>query len=195
MLGWVVAPALLTRRVCTGLRPVAVALVLLMPVSCETDQVPTQAAQSVPPPNSAPTSWLPEDVEGDWRGWSFPTGAAGYPVLLTLGFESLGTDPEDLALTQYNFQSSTGWSTIYYLPLLTEYTLRLEPDGRMQLDTVMLTTTSTGSLVEERIWKDLQMSADGKLLAGTENITLTSWLGGTMSQTNLSFWLTLERLD
>jgi hypothetical protein len=187
---------LLARRAGTGgLRTVAAAVLLLIPIGCETDQVPTQAAQSVPPPNSTPTSWLPADVEGDWRGWSFPTGTVGYPVLLTLGFEGLGTDPEDLALTQYNFQSSTGWSTIYYLPLLTEYTLRFEPDGRMQLDTVMLTSNGAGGLLEERIWKDLQMSADGKLLAGTENITLTSWLGGTMSQTYLSFWLTLERLD
>lgn len=173
----------------------AAALVLLIPTGCESDQIPTQASQSIPPPNTAQTTWLPEDLEGDWRGWSFPTGTVGFPVLLTLGFESLGTGPEDLALTRYNFQSSTGWSTIYYLPLVTEYTLRFEPDGRMQLDTVMLTLNSAGGLIEERIWKDLQISADGKLLAGTENITLTSWLGGSWSQTYLSFWLTLERLD
>ena len=178
------------------LRFLLATLLLAVGAGCETDSYPAQAGSAnSAPPNSATASWLPEDLEGMWRGWSFPTGTAGFPVQLTLGFESLGEEPEDLALTHYSFPAAGGWSTINYLANMQEYTLRFEPDGSMQLDTYIVIVDGYGNLIEERIWKDLQMAPDGETMAGFENILLTTWNGGYSVQHHLSFWLTLDRLD
>jgi hypothetical protein len=190
-----VARTLILRRDRHPLRALTAALLLPALVACESDAPPGQAAAAAGPPNSAATTWLPEDLDGEWRGWSFPTGFQGLPVQLTLGFQSLGPDPHDLVLTRYTFPAPGGWNTVNYLEEVDEYVLRFEPDGRLQLDTEMVYLDPYGNLVEERIWKDLQMAPDGETLAGREEILLTSWSGGLQSQLFLSYWLTLERLE
>ena len=189
-------PALLLRRIrgALGALPVGL-LALAVAAGCETDTVPASAGQVTPPVNTVPGEWLPADLDGLWRGWSFPTGYQGLPVYLTLGFESLGSAPEDLSLSHYSFPSTGGYGTVNYLSYLTGYTLRFDRDGTLRLDTTMLYVDGLGNLIEERIWKELHMAPDGQTLAGDENILLTTLGGGVQTQQFLSFWLTLERLE